>query len=39
MASHGITVLTLRGAEISELTCFLAPEMFGRFGLPEVLEG
>jgi RNA polymerase sigma-70 factor (ECF subfamily) len=32
---HGINVLTLRGARISEITAFLTPEAFGRFGLPE----
>jgi len=31
---HGMTVLTLRGDRIAELTSFLAPEIPGRFGLP-----
>ena len=31
---HGINVLTLRGAQISEITAFLTPEALGRFGLP-----
>ena len=31
---HGINVLALRGARVSEITAFLTPEAFGRFGLP-----
>jgi RNA polymerase sigma-70 factor, ECF subfamily len=31
---HGINVLTLRGARIGEITAFLAPGAFSRFGLP-----
>ena len=31
---HGINVLTLRGTRISEITAFLTPDAFGRFGLP-----
>ncbi len=31
---HGINVLTMRGTQISEITAFLTPEAFGRFGLP-----
>jgi RNA polymerase sigma-70 factor, ECF subfamily len=31
---HEINVLTLRGAEIEEITAFLAPDAFRRFGLP-----
>ena len=31
---HGINVLTLRGARVSEMTAVLAPDAFGRFGLP-----
>ena len=31
---HGINVLTLRGTWISEITAFLTPDAFGRFGLP-----
>ncbi len=34
---HGITVLTLRGAEIEEMTAFLTPDAFARFGLPAEL--
>jgi RNA polymerase sigma-70 factor (ECF subfamily) len=30
---HGLNVLTLRGAQISEITAFLTPQAFGRFGL------
>jgi RNA polymerase sigma-70 factor (ECF subfamily) len=32
-----LTVLTLRGASIEEITAFLTPNTFGRFGLPESL--
>jgi RNA polymerase sigma-70 factor (ECF subfamily) len=32
---HGLHVLTLRGALITEITVFLTPEAFSRFGLPE----
>ena len=32
---HGINVLALRGARIGEITAFLTPEAFGRFGLPD----
>jgi hypothetical protein len=28
-------VLTLRGAEIEEITAFLTPEAFAHFGLPD----
>ena len=31
---HGITVLTLGGDRIAEITAFLTPEAIGRFGLP-----
>ena len=31
---HGINVLTLRGTRVSEITAFLTPDAFGRFGLP-----
>ena len=31
---HGINVLTLRGAQVSEITAFLTPEACGRVGLP-----
>jgi len=31
---HGINVLTLRGTQVSEITAFLTPDAFGRFGLP-----
>jgi RNA polymerase sigma-70 factor (ECF subfamily) len=33
--AHGIHVLTLDGAEIAEITAFLTPEAFARFGLPD----
>ena len=33
-APHGINILTLRGAEVSEITAFLTPGEFARFGLP-----
>jgi len=32
---HGINVLTLRGARICEITAFLTPAAFARFGLPD----
>jgi RNA polymerase sigma-70 factor (ECF subfamily) len=32
---HGISVLTLDGARISEIAAFLTPEPFARFGLPD----
>jgi RNA polymerase sigma-70 factor, ECF subfamily len=34
---HGINVLTLRGAQIEEITAFLTPDAFPRFGLPDAL--
>jgi RNA polymerase sigma-70 factor (ECF subfamily) len=37
-AAHALSVLTLRGEEIAEITVFLTPEPFARFGLPETLE-
>jgi RNA polymerase sigma-70 factor (ECF subfamily) len=33
--AHEITVLTLRGSEIEEVTAFLTPEAFAGFGLPD----
>ena len=35
---HGINVLTLRGERIAEMTAFLTPEAFARFGLPDELR-
>jgi RNA polymerase sigma-70 factor (ECF subfamily) len=35
---HALSVLTLRGQEIAELTVFLTREPFARFGLPETLD-
>jgi RNA polymerase sigma-70 factor (ECF subfamily) len=35
---HEVNVLTLRGAQIEEITAFLTPEAFGRFGLPDVIR-
>jgi RNA polymerase sigma-70 factor, ECF subfamily len=32
---HGINVLTLDGPRIAEITAFLDPSAFGRFGLPD----
>jgi RNA polymerase sigma-70 factor, ECF subfamily len=32
---HGINALALRGSHISEITAFLTPEAFRRFGLPD----
>jgi RNA polymerase sigma-70 factor, ECF subfamily len=37
LLAHGITVLTLRGEQIEEITAFLTPELFSRFGLPSEL--
>jgi RNA polymerase sigma-70 factor (ECF subfamily) len=34
LTAHGITVLTLKGGQIQEITAFLQPESFVRFGLP-----
>jgi len=36
---HGITVLTLRGDRIAEITSFLEPEIPERFGLPGAYPG
>jgi len=35
---HAITVLTLVGARIAEITAFLTPEAFERFGLPDEIK-
>jgi RNA polymerase sigma-70 factor (ECF subfamily) len=35
---HGVTVLTLRGTQIEELTVFLTPEALRHFDLPEQLQ-
>jgi RNA polymerase sigma-70 factor, ECF subfamily len=37
LLGHGITVLTLRGEQIEEITAFLRPEGFVHFGLPPQL--
>jgi hypothetical protein len=31
---HGLNVLTLREAQIEEITAFLSVDLFERFGLP-----
>jgi len=36
--AHSVNVLALRGAHIDEITAFLAPETFGRFGLPDEIR-
>ena len=36
--AHGVNVLTLYGARIAEITAFLTPETFGRFGLPGEIQ-
>ena len=36
--AHGINVLTLDGARIAEITAFLTPETFARFGLPDRIQ-
>jgi RNA polymerase sigma-70 factor (ECF subfamily) len=38
LVPHSITVLTLRGKRIAEITAFLNPEVFAGFGLPGALE-
>jgi RNA polymerase sigma-70 factor (ECF subfamily) len=37
--AHHVTVLTLRGDEVTELTAFLIPEIHRLFGLPDALQG
>jgi RNA polymerase sigma-70 factor (ECF subfamily) len=37
--AHEITVLTLRGSEIEEVTAFLTPAAFAGFGLPDRVPG
>ena len=37
-AALAIDVLTFEGPLIKEITAFISPEMFPRFGLPSVLE-
>jgi RNA polymerase sigma-70 factor, ECF subfamily len=37
--AHSINVLTLQGAQVSSITAFMEPEMFGRFGLPAEIAG
>jgi RNA polymerase sigma-70 factor (ECF subfamily) len=37
-AAYGITVVTLDGAEIAEMTAFLDAELIPRFGLPDRFE-
>jgi hypothetical protein len=34
---HEVNVLTLRGAEIEEITAFLTPDALARFGLPDLI--
>ena len=36
--AHAIDVLTLSGDRIAEITAFMDPEAFGRFGLPDELD-
>jgi RNA polymerase sigma-70 factor, ECF subfamily len=36
-AAHAITVLTLEGSQIREITVFRMPDVFARFGLPDLL--
>jgi RNA polymerase sigma-70 factor (ECF subfamily) len=36
---HALTVLTLQRSAITEITIFRSPDLFPRFGLPEVLDG
>jgi RNA polymerase sigma-70 factor (ECF subfamily) len=37
--AEAIEVLTLAGAQVTEMTAFMAPELFARFGLPHELPG
>jgi hypothetical protein len=36
--AHGVNVLTLDGDRVREITAFLTPEAFERFGLPAELQ-
>jgi RNA polymerase sigma-70 factor, ECF subfamily len=38
-APHAVNMLTLRGGRIEEITAFLAPDTFPRFGLPRSVDG
>jgi RNA polymerase sigma-70 factor, ECF subfamily len=38
-AAHSLNVLTLEGAQIADITAFLEPETFARFGLPRQIAG
>jgi RNA polymerase sigma-70 factor (ECF subfamily) len=38
LVAHGITVLTFQGERIEQITAFLNPEAFVRFGLPSELS-
>jgi hypothetical protein len=35
---QSITLLTLQGKRIAEITAFLTPYAFGRFGLPDEIQ-
>ena len=35
---HGVNVLTLHGSRIAEITAFLTPDAFGRFGLADEIK-
>jgi len=35
----GVDVVTLRGAEVKEITAFVEPELLSSFGLPKELSG
>ena len=37
-SAHSVNVVGLRGARIGEITAFLSPEAFGRFGLPNEIQ-
>jgi RNA polymerase sigma-70 factor (ECF subfamily) len=37
--SHSVNVLTLRGAEVEEITAFLTPDAFRHFDLPDRIPG
>ncbi len=37
-AAEALEVLTLEGTQVKEMTAFMTPQVFPRFGLPETLS-
>jgi RNA polymerase sigma-70 factor (ECF subfamily) len=37
-AAEALEVLTLEGTQVKEMTAFMTPQLFPRFGLPETLS-